>query len=194
VLILVRHGQTDANRDGLLLGRADPPLTATGRAQARAVADALRESADVTVVVSSPLARARYTAAAFGVPVEVDERWTELDYGDHDRKPLADIPVAVWERWRGDVEWAPVGGESLAACGKRVRAACEDLMARDVDGDIVAVSHVSPIKAAVAWSLGVGDEVAWRMFCDLASITRIGRSARGPVLLSYNEVGHLRAV
>jgi broad specificity phosphatase PhoE len=51
-------------------------------------------------------------------------------------------------------------------------------------GAVVAVSHVSPIKAAVTWALSVSPELAWRMRLDVASLTRI---ARGPVLLSFNE-------
>ena len=58
----------------------------------------------------------------------------------------------------------------------------------------MAVSHVSPIKAAAAWALGVDGTVAWRMFLGLASITRVGRGRTSPVLLSFNETGHLRAV
>ena len=51
-------------------------------------------------------------------------------------------------------------------------------------GPVVAVSHVSPIKAAVTWALDASPELAWRMRLDVASLTRVGR---GPVLLSFNE-------
>jgi broad specificity phosphatase PhoE len=53
------------------------------------------------------------------------------------------------------------------------------------------VSHVSPIKAAVAWALGVGDEITWRMWVAPASITRIGCSGPAPSLRSFNELAHL---
>jgi broad specificity phosphatase PhoE len=56
---------------------------------------------------------------------------------------------------------------------------------------VVVVTHVSPIKAAVAWALGVGDEVAWRMWVGPASITRIGVAGGVPSLRSFNEIGHL---
>lgn len=71
MLILVRHGQTAANAAGMLLGRADPPLTELGRRQAVALAAALPSP---TRLIASPPARARETAAAFGRTVEVDER------------------------------------------------------------------------------------------------------------------------
>ena len=59
------------------------------------------------------------------------------------------------------------------------------------EGDVIVVSHVSPIKAAVAWALGVDQRVSWRMFVALASITRIDLTARGPVLRSFNETAHV---
>lgn len=55
------------------------------------------------------------------------------------------------------------------------------------DADVVVVSHVSPIKAAVAWALGTGDEVVWHLYLATASITRIGWGNAGPVLHRYNE-------
>ena len=54
------------------------------------------------------------------------------------------------------------------------------------------MSHVSPIKAAVTWALGAGEELGWRMFLDLASITRIGGRDGTPSLVGYNDVAHLR--
>jgi broad specificity phosphatase PhoE len=190
MILMVRHGQTAANAAGLLLGRDDPPLTDLGRRQAVAAAPSV---AGVMRVVTSPLRRARETAGAFGlrVPVVVDERWTELDYGAFEGRPSSEVPSETWRRWRRDSSYAPPGGESLAAVGVRVREACEHL-ARDAgDGDIAVVSHVSPIKAAIAWALEVDDTVAWRMFLDVASISRVAIGSQGPSLRSYNETHHL---
>ena len=188
MLVLVRHGQTDANARGLLLGRADPPLSALGRRQAAALA--ARLPADVRVV-SSPLLRTRETAAAFDRPVEIDERWIELDYGTFDGRPVADVPPEVWMAWRADPHYMPAGGESLAMLGTRVRAACDDLLEEARDRDVVVVSHVSPIKAAIAWALGAGDEVSWRMFVQLASMARIAIGPWGPSLHSFNETAEV---
>jgi len=193
VILLVRHGQTAANAAGLLLGRGDPPLTDLGRRQAAASAPAL---AGVTRVVTSPLQRARETTGAFGlrVPVEVDDRWTELDYGDFEGRPFSDVPSETWRRWRQDASYRPPGGESLAALGRRVREACEHLAHDGGNGDVAVVSHVSPIKAAIAWALGVDDTVAWRMFLDVASISRVAIGVHGPSLRTYNETHHLSSL
>ena len=196
MIVLVRHGRTDANARGLLLGRADPALDDEGRRQAARLAVALGPL-DGARVVTSPLARCRQTAQAIvaanapGAAVEVDERWIELDYGAFDGLGAGDVPAATWAAWRADVAWTPEGGESLAALGVRVRAACEALAGEARDRDVVVVTHVSPLKAAVAWALGVGDEVAWRMWVGPASISRIGFTGSSPSLRSFNEVAHL---
>ncbi len=77
MLIVVRHGRTAANAAGLLLGRQDPPLDLLGIEQAGRLA---AEVGHADRVVSSPLRRARETAAAFDATVEIDERWAELDW------------------------------------------------------------------------------------------------------------------
>ena len=184
MLILVRHGETAPNVDRVLLGRADPPLTALGRRQAETLARALPAP---TRVVSSPLRRARDTAAAFGTPADVDERWIEIDYGILDGEPAATASERLVSRWRDDLEYAPEGGESLAALGRRVRSACADLVEDARHGSVVVVTHVSPIKAAIAWALSVDDRIAWRMFVNDAAVTRIGIGAEGPILRSFNE-------
>jgi broad specificity phosphatase PhoE len=189
VLVLVRHGQTDANRRGLLLGRADPPLCAGGREQAEALARALPAP---TRLISSPLVRARETAdaiaAASGTVVEVDPRWVEMDYGALDGRPASALDADGWRTWRDDPAHVPAGGESLAAVGGRVRTACRELSGAAADDDVVVVSHVSPIKAAVAWALGVGDEVAWRMWLADAAVCRIDTAGPAPRLLAFNDV------
>jgi broad specificity phosphatase PhoE len=184
VLVLVRHGQTDANARGRLQGRIDLPLSELGHEQARALAPLVPAEARV---ISSPLRRARETAAAFDRDVEVDERWVELDYGDFDGRPIGDVAPDVWSAWRADPHFVPPGGESLVTLGVRVRGACEELLEEIRERDVVVVSHVSPIKAAIAWTLGVGDEIGWRLFLQVASITRVVVGPGGPTLHSFNE-------
>lgn len=185
MLLLVRHGETAANVGGLLLGRADPPLTDRGREQARVLAEVLPTPARL---IASPLRRAHDTAAAFGLDVEIDERWIELDYGDLDGRPASSVPSETWRRWRAHSASAPAGGESLAALGRRVREACESVRDEAAEGIVVVVTHVSPIKAAVAWALRVFDDVAWRMYVEDASVTRIDVDSDGPVLRWFNRL------
>jgi broad specificity phosphatase PhoE len=194
VLILIRHGESVANAQGLLLGRTDAVLTERGMAQAASVRQLLSDP--ILVLRTSPLSRARDTAALLGaaVPVEVDDRWVEVDYGEYECQPLREVPAEVWRQWRSDTGFRPAGGETLAEVDARVAAACAELFATDglgaraPDGDVVVVSHVTPIKAAVAWALGTGPELSWRLHLQTASVSRIGWGNGHPVLHSFDEV------
>lgn len=152
------------------------------------IADAL---GSVDRVIASPLLRAQETAAALGVPVEIDDRWLELDYGELDGKAVHEVPDETWRSWRTDPDFAPVGGESYRQLHARVVPACEELLEDARQRTVVVVSHVSPIKAAVAWALGAPESTAFRCFLDQASITRIDVGRLGPVLRSYNETWHI---
>jgi probable phosphoglycerate mutase len=190
-MLWVRHGQTPANAAGVLLGRHDPSLTDLGLDQVRAVAG-LVAAAEPGVIVTSPLRRARQSAAvlaeACGAPVVVDERAVEIDYGDWDGHRLDDVPPEVLARWRRDAEFRPPGGESLADVGRRVAALCRELAHDAAAGpSLVVVSHVSPIKAAVCWAVGIDDAASWRMHVGLASVTRIGVRHGVPYLAGFNE-------
>ena len=186
-ILLVRHGRTATNAAGLFLGRADPELDEVGRAQAQAIGEAL---GPVDRVISSPLRRAMETARCIDGPMTVDDRFVELDYGEWDGRPLADVGAEEWVRWREDLEFEPPGGESIGALGRRVRGALEDLEGDGAGGVIAVVTHVSPLKAAVAWALGVDDRVAWHLFVSPGSISRL-EVGRRRSLVSFNEISHL---
>ena len=190
----VRHGQTAHNRDGLLQGRVDVALSELGHRQAERVASRFAGST-IAAVITSPLRRGRDTAAAIaavtGCDVEIDDRLLELDYGEWDGRPLTEIPGERWAEWVADPNFAPPGGESLVAVAARVASFCVDRLTTG-DERIIAVSHVSPIKVAVAWSLGVDEVATFRMQLGLASITTIGaRPNGGGYLLSFNDGAHL---
>jgi broad specificity phosphatase PhoE len=184
VLVLVRHGRTEANAARKLQGRLDLPLDEVGLAQVAGVVEWLGRP---DRLISSPLLRARQTADAFAMPYEIDERWTELDYGTLDGVPVTEVGDDVWARWRVDAMYQAGGGESIASMRDRVIAAAEELLADAEDQMIVVTTHVSPIKAAIAWALGVDVSVGWRCHLDQASVCRIRTGPEGPVLLGFNE-------
>ncbi|MEX2625996.1 MAG: histidine phosphatase family protein [Ilumatobacteraceae bacterium] len=194
MLIFVRHGRTAANAAGLLQGRTDHPLDELGEQQAVAVAAFVRDAAGgrIDQVISSPLGRARQTAEAFEQPFEVDERWIELSYGVYEGVPHADVPSEVWNMWRIDPWYVPEGGEALAALDARVRLACDEVAPSAIERNVVVVSHVSPMKAAVAWALDVDLAISWRSHLSHASVCRIDMRRHGPVLVSFNETVPVR--
>jgi broad specificity phosphatase PhoE len=186
VLLLVRHGETVPNSRGHLLGRADPPLNELGRRQAADLASWLPRP---DLVVSSPLVRARQTAAALGCPVRLDERWIEREYGPYDDRPAEAISADMWTRWRHDESFTPPGVEPDDEVQARVRAACGELLEAAASSTVVVVSHVSPIKAAIAWALDVTKPLAWRLFVEDAGVCRIDVGEDGPVVRWFNRCG-----
>jgi len=194
LLTLVRHGRTRANAGGLLQGHVDNELDEVGHDQASVLGPALARVAPVDRIIASPLLRAQQTAAAIaghvGLAVETDRRWIELDYGDYDGQPMSSIPPEVWARWRSDPDFRPPRGESMAELETRVHGALVDLAANDTGMHVVVVSHVSPIKAAVAWALGVDIGVSWRTALDRASMSTIRLHAERSALVTFNVTVH----
>ena len=192
LLTLVRHGQTAANAQNLLQGHVNHPLDEVGLAQVSLLGGALQKIAPVSRVVASPLQRAQQTAQAITqglsqhIEVETDPRWIELNYGDFDGQPVSSVSPEQWATWRTDEHFRPPHGETLAELSVRVHEAIDALLADSVSAHIVVVSHVSPIKAAVAWTLGVGVEVSWRTALDRASMTTVRFDAKHPALKTFN--------
>ena len=184
-------GAPRRTRTGCCSAGSTSSSTPSGARQAERLAAA---TGPVDRVIASPLQRTRQTAAAFDQQVEIDERLVELDYGDFDGRPFDEVPEGTWGRWRSDASFAPPGGESLHALGLRVRAFLDELTRSPGDETVALVSHVSPIKAAVAWALGAGDELTWRLYVAPASITRVEVTDRGVVLRTFNEASHLSGI
>ncbi|MBI2168848.1 MAG: histidine phosphatase family protein [Actinobacteria bacterium] len=193
VLYLARHGETAPNREGRLLGsRADPGLTEVGRGEAEALGRRFA-GREPSAIVTSPLRRCVETAEAIarvvGIDVVEERRIAEIDYGEWEGLPLAEIPPETSAAWRTDPGFRPPGGESLEDVQARVAAWCDEQV--DRSGPVIAVTHVAPIKAAVAWVLEAPPSLAWRIWIGLASVTTLRLEADVPVLLGLNDRSHL---
>jgi len=196
VIILIRHGQTTSNAARLLVGQSDPALTELGERQARA----LRPFMDGVVEVwTSPLQRARATAA-LAVPslsATVKQSFIEVDYGVLDGSPLSEVTEEQWRAFEHDHNTAFGNGESLASVDQRVHQELDALVADQKSlmhhstSHLAIFSHMSPIKSAMTWSLGVAGSVAWRMNLSNGSMTTIGTRMRTPMLMNYNVVAPL---
>ena len=188
MLFLVRHGRTLVNAENRLQGRIDHSLDEVGRRQSIEIAGALRK---IDRVISSPLLRATETAAAFNQKIDVEPRFIELDYGDFDGILQNEVPEEVWKNWRSDINYRPPNGESLAELNSRVCQVLNEIADEARERNVVVVSHVSPIKAAIAWAVGVEVSSSWRMLLDRGSISRIELSPQGPKLRGFNDTSHL---
>ena len=198
--LLLRHGQTALSVDKRFSGIGDPPLTEIGRGQAVAAARRLGASG-ATVVIASPLGRARETAApvaaALGVDVVVDEGLRETDFGDWEGFTFADIQEK-WPRelqaWLDSTAVAPPFGESFDDTASRVRQALGRVLNAYPGQTVVLVSHVTPIKTMLRFALDAPPSALYRMHLDLACLSEVQWYADGPcVVRSLNDTGHLAA-
>lgn len=117
----------------------------------------------------------------------------ELDYGELEGTPVLDVPAVTGPCGRPTSSSAPqVASHSprwVPGCANR--AGSHWAAAVDRPGAVVLVSHVSPVKAAVVWALGVGDQIAWRTQLDNASITQVLMRGNRPALSLFNATEHL---
>jgi probable phosphomutase (TIGR03848 family) len=195
LVLLVRHGQTPTTGK-LLPGRASGlHLAETGVAQAERAAERIAQLPRVDAIYTSPLERARETAApigrAMGLKVQVDRGLLECDFGDWtgaELKKLMKLP-----EW-SSVQRAPStftfpGGESFTAMQSRMVGAIDRLRARHPGGVVVCVSHADPIKAAVAHALGTHIDLFQRIVIGTCSISAIAYGSGAPVVLTVNSTG-----
>lgn len=197
VIILIRHGQSTSNAARLLVGRSDPSLTELGERQAVALRPLLK---NVHEVWTSPLQRARATAelAIPDVTPIIKESFTELDYGTFDGRNLGAMSTEEWQRIASDHSAPFGGGESLSSLDQRVHGELERLLEdrssllHSKDEHLAIVTHMSPVKSATVWALGVGGPVAWRMQLNNGSITTIGTRGPTAILVNYNVLAGLQ--
>ena len=192
--LLLRHGQTELSGERRYSGRGDVELTSVGQQQAKAAAARLAHT-DFAAVVSSPLARARQTAAAITDHVTVHDGLIETDFGDWERLTFAEAAARDPElhgRWVRDPSVAPPNGESFDAVLTRVTETRDDLLQRYAGETIVVVSHVTPIKSLLRLGLDTGPSLLFRLHLDLASLSVVEWYPDGNASVRLvNDTSHL---
>ena len=165
VVYLVRHGRTALNAASLLRGRLDPPLDDVGEQEA-ARAGAALAAVGLMTVATSPLQRAHQTAAAIaratGVPLEVDDRLVDRDYGEWAGTAAEDLA-----RRFGSVDAAP-GVEDRAELTRRAVAAVTDAVDPWAPAPVAVVAHDAVNRAVLSHlvpAVGAPDGVPQRTGC-----------------------------
>jgi broad specificity phosphatase PhoE len=158
-LLLVRHGETDWNRDGRWQGHSDTRLNDLGRDQARRVA---AEVGDVDVLYASDLARARETAeiiaAALELDVRTDPRLRERSFGAWEGLTAPEIEEGFAEelaRWRVGEGAGAADAEPFDAFAQRVRGFLDDALARHPGETVLVVAHGGTIRVIHALASGL---------------------------------------
>jgi probable phosphomutase (TIGR03848 family) len=192
LVLLVRHGQTPTTGT-TLPGRAPGlHLADKGREQADKVAERLAGLPRLDALYSSPLERARETAAptakARKMAVKLDKHLLECDFGAWTGRSLKELnKLPEWTT----VQRYPSGfrfpeGESFAEMQHRIVSGIATLVERHKGGVIACFSHADPIKAAVADALGTHLDLFQRIVISTCSVTAIAYGPGGPVVLAVN--------
>jgi broad specificity phosphatase PhoE len=199
VLLLVRHGETDLNRERRWQGHHEAPLNAVGREEAQALA--VRMAAEEPIALySSDLPRATETAreiaSATGLEPALDARWREVDVGEW----LGYTPGEVESRYPdGYARWLAGGtgwreGESYPEMAERGLAVAREIASNhaDAEGPVICVTHGGVIRAIVLHVLGM-PPAARRLLTTgrTATVTAIDAGEPAWRLASYNDEGHL---
>ncbi|HPD97868.1 MAG TPA: histidine phosphatase family protein [Synergistales bacterium] len=196
-IFLIRHGETDWNREGRFQGKMDIPLNSLGREQAGAAAKAL-ESAAIDRVVSSPLSRAFDTAQAAAsrnsFSIEMHSGFREIDHGlweGHTADQVENLWPGMLGTWHSHPEKVIMPeGESLENVQNRAWTALEDVIA--APGERVALfSHDAVIKVLLCQILGCPLSSFWQFRIANASITLLEADAKGISLLVMGDACHL---
>jgi broad specificity phosphatase PhoE len=160
-LVLVRHGETDWNRERRFQGHADTPLNDAGRRQAGELAALLR-SDRLSAVYTSPLQRAKETATIVAADLGLDahelEELREIDVGDWQGLTIDEVRTRHPEQL--DVAWRSgwPNGETHDELAERVLPALLDLDRRHAGERVLGVTHAGPIRVALAAAAGLSHE------------------------------------
>ena len=201
-IYLIRHGQTDWNRDGKIQGRHDVSLNETGSKQAELLAMGM-DKRPVVQIFSSRQKRALETAQAVGrrqhVAVTVIDGLEEVEFGEWEGKTWDEISREYPEEFKvwctEPAEIVPPGGESRPQIYRRIGNALKEILRRS-RGDIAIVSHGAALAYMVSImlekELGDHDEIIVKN----ASISTVeyDRETGKFHMAEANDVSHLKAL
>ena len=157
-LILVRHGESYANRRRIYVGHTDVELEENGFAQARLTAEYIAEHYKVDAVYASDLRRAFCTGKCIsdrlGLPITPDRELREIYAGEWENVPFEELAIRhadTYSVWKNDIgHCACPGGETVAELAERVYAELQRIALLHDGETVVCASHATPLRAMQA--------------------------------------------
>jgi phosphoserine phosphatase len=197
-LILVRHGETHWNKDGLIQGGdSDIELNDTGLEQARKLAAFLKNE-PIIAILSSPLQRAVATAEVIAsqhqLPVEIDQGLKELKVGDLEGIPISNLRTTfslfLLQWWQDGEAMKLPNGESLVDLQQRAWKVIEGLLEKHKDGTAVVVSHYFVTLAIVLKALNLPLDYFTKFRLDLGGVSVLEFRDYGARLVTFNDTSY----
>jgi broad specificity phosphatase PhoE len=200
-VILLRHGETAWNRDGVFRGTEDVPLNEHGKEQAALAGERLR-AVEIRRIYTSPLSRSRDTAERAagpkGLAVADQTFLNDMYFGRWQGLKVEEVAL----RWPDEYRlWqesphlcqAP-GGESIEGVMQRAARGLENLLREDDGGSgaLLLVSHRVIIKLLLLWAVGAGSRDFWKIRVDTCSLSSFLVKKHYCVIETINDTCHLR--
>jgi probable phosphoglycerate mutase len=185
-VLLIRHGETEWSRSGQHTSRTDVPLTGEGRARADALGRRLA-GRRFAVVLTSPMRRARDTAALAGLgdEAEVTEDLHEVGYGSYEGRTTREIREerAGWDLWRDGTP----DGEPLDAAGERADRVIARVL--EAGGDVAIFAHGHILRVLGARWIGLPAAGGGSLGLDTAALCDLGFERERRVIWRWNDTG-----
>jgi len=198
-IYILRHGETQWNKEEIFRGRSDIPLNETGLKQAEMASFYFKDK-NIDRIFSSPLLRAMQTARAVskttGKEIEIVEEFIDMNFGIWEGLTIKEVEnnyphnFAIWVK--NPQKLYLEGGETLEAVRKRIASGFEKIFS-EKNENLLIVTHRAICKIMVLFLLDMGNEFFWAMKFDPASITLLEKNNNRFILTFSNNTSHLQS-
>ena len=201
-VILIRHGETDWNRERRFRGRAPVPLNARGRQEAELTAQRVAANWKINAIYSSPVVRAMETAEPLGrltrLPIHLSEPFADLDYGLWQGRLPAEVVLShpeELEAWLREPAAVRIpGGETLAEVEVRATSELAAIVSWHPAEAIAIVSHTEVNRLVILAALRGSPNALWHVGQDTCAINVLRVEDGAIDVLSLNDRCHLAAL
>jgi len=193
LVMLMRHGEAENNVQHIVAGRtSEYHLTEKGRLQVRSTAEKLKDLS-IDAIYTSPVIRtvetSQIVSETIGVDYNVDERLTETEMGSLVGMRMNEVIEKhgdLFQKFYDDDASAKVGVERFSSIGSRMSSMLDYVAEKYPDKNVLLVTHLDPIKAAITQILDLKPEVLFNMTIKNASLTILKHSSKDYTLSAFN--------